>query len=55
MIWGRWKDYRANSNVGNVELKRLSFEHIHKNCRYSILEIFKSTTNDAAIIERESW
>ena len=43
MIWGRWKDYIANGNGGNIELKSLDFEYIQKNFRYSILEIYKST------------
>ena len=55
MIWGRWKDYIANGNGGNIELKSLDFEYIQKNFRYSILEIYKSTTDDDAILERESW
>ena len=54
MIWGRWKDYIANGNGGNIELKSLDFEYIQKDFRYSILEIYKSTTDDA-ILERESW
>lgn len=48
MLWGRWKEYIANGNGGNIELKNLDF-------RYSILEIYKSTTDDDAILERESW
>ena len=55
MIWGRWKDYIANGNGGNIELKSLDFEYIQKNFRYSILEIYKSATDDDAILERESW
>ena len=27
MIWGRWKDYIANGNGGNIELKSLDFEY----------------------------
>lgn len=49
MIWGRWKDYIANGNGGNIELKSLDFEYIQKNFRYSILEIYKSTTDDDAM------
>lgn len=55
MIWGRWKDYIANGNGGNIELKSFDFEYVQKNFRYSILEIYKSTTDDDAILERESW
>ena len=55
MILGRWKSYIRNGHGENKELKRLSFEHIKKNFRYSILDIFKSTTEDTTIIEREGW
>ena len=55
MLWGRWKEYIANGNGGNIELKNLDFSYIQKNFRYSILEIYKSTTDDDAILERESW
>ncbi len=27
MTWGRWKDYIANGNGGNIELKSLDFEY----------------------------
>ena len=49
------KDYIANGNGGNIELKSLDFEYIQKNFRYSILEIYKSITDDDVILERESW
>ena len=55
MLWGRWKEYIANGNGGNIELKNLDFSYIQKNFKYSILEIYKSTTDDDAILERESW
>lgn len=55
MIWGRWKDYISNVNGGNIELKSLDFGYIQKNSRYSILEIYKSTTDDEAILQRKSW
>lgn len=55
MILGRWQSYVKNGNGGNVELKKLSFAHIQEFFRYSILDIFKSTTDDNIIIERESW
>ncbi len=55
MILGRWESYIKNGNGGNVELKKLSFDYIKKNFRYSILDIFKSTIDDKKIIERESW
>lgn len=55
MILGRWLAYVATGHGGNVELKKLSFEYIQENFRYSILDIYKSTTDDKVIIERESW
>ena len=54
MILGRWKVYIKNGNWGNEWLKELNFDYIKKNFRYSILDIYKSTTDDNIIIERES-
>jgi hypothetical protein len=55
MILGRWRAYILSGHGGNVGLKKLSFDHIKENFNYSILDIYKSTTNDQIIIERESW
>jgi len=55
MILGRWQNYVQIGHGGNVELKKLGFDYIKKNFKYSILEIFKSTIDDQTIIERESW
>ena len=55
MILGRWRAYVKTGHGGNVGLKALTFDHIKKNFTYSILDIYKSTTNDQIIIERESW
>lgn len=55
MILNRWRSYVKTRHGGNVKLKSLSNEHIENNFTYSILEIFKSTTDDKVIIERESW
>jgi hypothetical protein len=55
MILGRWRSYVATGHGGNVGLKKLSFEHIKQNFKYAILEIFKSTTDDQIVIERERW
>lgn len=55
MLLGRWNDYVKIGHGNNKELKNLSFDYIKENFRYSILDIFKSTTNDDIIIERESW
>jgi hypothetical protein len=40
---------------GEVSLKQLTLEHIKTSFRYSILDIYKSTTQDQIIIDRESW
>jgi len=55
MILGRWKSYIKTGNGGNVDLKKLSFDYIKTNCKYSILDIFKSTIDDQIIIAKESW
>lgn len=55
MILGRWKSYLKNGHGGNIELKKLDFSHIKLHFKYSILEIFKASTDDKKIIERESW
>lgn len=55
MILGRWRAYVKTGHGGNVGLKALKFDHIKKNFRYSILDIYKSTTEDQTIIERENW
>lgn len=55
MILGRWKSYIKSYHGGNLELKSLDKQHIQKNFRYSILDIFKATTDDKTIIKRESW
>jgi hypothetical protein len=55
MILGRWLAYVNSGHGGNAELKQLSFDHIKKNFKFSILDIYKSTTDDQIIIERENW
>ncbi|KIA94846.1 hypothetical protein OA93_19255 [Flavobacterium sp. KMS] len=55
MIFGRWKSYIKTGHGGNVGLKSLPFDHIKKNFRYSILDIYKSSTNDQIIIDKECW
>lgn len=55
MILGRWKAYIRTGHGDNVELKKLPFDHIKKYFRYSILDIYKSSTNDQIITDRESW
>jgi len=55
MLLGRWKNYIQSGNGGNVELKAFDFEYIKENFKYSILEIFKASTDDILILKRESW
>ena len=55
MLLNRWQSYVKSRHGGNVQLKLLSKEHIESNFRYSILDIFKSTTDDKVILGRESW
>jgi len=55
MLLARWCSYLKTGHGGNLELKEITFEHIKKNFEYSILDIFKSTTDDQTILTRESW
>lgn len=59
MLLGRWRSYAENGHGHNKELKALveekGLEYVKNNFRYSILDIYKSTTDDEAIIARESW
>lgn len=55
MILSRWRAYVKNRQGGNIRLKQLDFDHIKRNFKYSILDIYKSTTDDQLILERENW
>jgi hypothetical protein len=55
MLLGRWQAYVKNGHGGNIGLKRLPFSHIKQYFTYSILDIYKSTTDDQIIIDREQW
>jgi len=55
MILGRWESYIDTYHGGNVDLKKLSDNHIKRNFRYSILNIFKSIIDDTTISARENW
>jgi hypothetical protein len=55
MILNRWKSYVITGHGSNKELKGIDFNHIKAYFRYSILDIFKSSTDTLAIIERENW
>ncbi|MCG7856688.1 GIY-YIG nuclease family protein [Flavihumibacter sediminis] len=55
MILNRWLAYVKTGHGNNIELKGLDFSHIKENFRFSILDIFKATTDIQSIIEREIW
>ena len=60
MILGRWRNYLHSCHGSNEGLKELVKEkgenYIKENFKYSILDIYKSTTEDSVIIRREkSW
>ena len=55
MLLGRWQAYAKTGHGGNEELKKLPFDYIKENFRYSILDIYKSKVDDEKILERESW
>ena len=55
MILGRWKSYLNTGHGGNVGLRKLTIEHIQQYFRFSILDIYKSTTDDQIIIDRENY
>jgi len=55
MLLNRWQTYIKNKHGGNVQLKTLPDEYIENNFKYSILDIFKASTNDNVIIARENW
>lgn len=55
MILGRWATYLKNGHGGNIKLKELGLEHISTNFHFSILDIFKSTTSDNTILDREKY
>lgn len=55
MLLQRWQNYIESRHGGNTLLKALPCDHIENNFCYSILEVFKSTTPDEHILQRESW
>lgn len=54
MLLGRWKSYIDTGHGGNIDLKKLDFDYIKSNFRYTVLDIFKSTTDEKIIKNRES-
>lgn len=55
MILGRWESYIMTGHGGNIGLRSLNFSHIKKYFRFSILDIYKSTTSDETILARENY
>lgn len=55
MILGRWESYIMTGHGGNIGLRSLDFSHIKKYFRFSILDIYKSTTSDETILARENY
>lgn len=55
MILGRWQSYVRTGHGGNIALKKLPFDHIKKYFKYSILDIYKPSTDDQIIIDKENW
>lgn len=55
MLLGRWRSYVDNGHGGNIDLKGLDIDVIKSNFKYSVLDIYKSTTNDEVIINRECY
>lgn len=55
MILTRWRCYLKTAHGNNVELRALDSNYIKENFRFSILDIYKSTTSQEIIIERENW
>lgn len=54
MLLERWRQYVETGHGGNAELKKLDFEYIRQNFKYSILRHFSSNISDAEILECES-
>ena len=55
MILNRWKCYVQTGHGNNKQLRGLELDYIKENFRFSILEIFKSTTDSNVIIDRENY
>ena len=55
MIWGRWKSYIDTGHGGNKDLKKLKKSYIQEHFQYTILDVYKPSTDDNEILEREEW
>lgn len=54
MLLGRWQSYIKTGHGGNKELKSLSLNYIKDNFWFSILEVYRGSTDDDFIIQREN-
>ena len=58
-VWQRWATYAATLHGGNVGLKELveekGEEYYRSNMRFALLEYWSMRTDDAHVLERESY
>ncbi|NPC98823.1 GIY-YIG nuclease family protein [Nocardioides sp. zg-DK7169] len=58
-VWQRWATYAATLHGGNVGLKELAEqkgeEYYRTNMRFALLEYWSMRTDDAHVLERESY
>ncbi|MCM1131051.1 MAG: GIY-YIG nuclease family protein [Roseburia sp.] len=55
MLLARWQNYVNNGHGGNVELKKLDFNHIKQYFQYSIIENYNANIDDSYVLEREQY
>jgi hypothetical protein len=52
----KFKNFNHSDEYGeNIGIKRLPFSHIRQYFTYSIVDIYKSSTDDQIILDREQW
>jgi hypothetical protein len=52
----KFKNFNHSDEYGeNIGIKQLPFSHIKQFFTYSILDIYKSSTDDQIILDREQW
>ncbi len=54
MLLGRWQNYIKTGHGGNKKMLPLSFDYIKDNFWFSILEVYRGSTDDNFIIQREN-
>lgn len=58
-IWARWKQYAETLHGNNVDLRELvekaTPEDVAENLNFALLEFWSMRTNDAYVLERESY